>query len=43
MALISQKGREFLAKLGRSERGDDIRLFDLMDLARSVGGKTRSS
>ena len=37
------KGREFLAKLGRSERGDDIRLFDLMDLARRVGGKTRSS
>ena len=37
------KGSEFLAKLGRSEPGDTHRLFDLMDLARSVGGKKRPS
>ena len=33
------EGREFLAKMGRYERGDDERLFELMRIARHVSKK----
>lgn len=37
------RGREFLATLGRSGRDDESRIFDLMDLARSIGKRLPSS